>query len=352
MAVDNAKGTTLAPNYGKQSFKEKFLRRLRNEFVKRIQDTPFMFKSYPSYWHYFFNKNSLKLDEISGATDQYLTQKPDYGAGIGHQMANWNSGLYFSGLFGLKYAHTPFSSPKWENFFGFGEHEVSADSLIDLAEFKKVRLPRFDSRSEKHIDLIRLIIRSYAGEKVLFQFEINQGYSRQSDTSPILQQKFFQADGRKNDHLIFDKSSFNIALHIRRRMAIETDEMWKDRGLDNSYFSKVLDRTLATIQTSKKIEIYLFSQGSEADFPEFQKFDNLHFCMDMNPYDSFLHMVYADLLISSKSSFSYKPALISKGLKICPSSFWHTYPSTSDYILATNDGDFNTEQLNLKSKNI
>lgn len=65
----------------------------------------------------------------------------------------------------------------------------------------------------------------------------------------------------------------------------------------------------------------------------------------MNPYDSFAHMARADLLIASKSSFSYKPALISRGVKICPASFWHGYPDGNGFVLADDQGRFDTQAL-------
>jgi hypothetical protein len=331
----------LAPNYGKLTFKEKLTKRLRNEFAKIVYNTYFQFKAYPSYWHYQLNKKKIVNSE-----EHYLTQKPDYGAGIGHQLANWNSGFYFAGLFGLNFAHTPFSAPKWESLLGFGEGEVLAQDLMDSSEFKKVRLPRFDSNNAQQIQLISNIIKSYSSEKVLFLFEMNQGYANQFETAPLLSKKFFEAEARTNDKFIFNKNVFNIAIHIRQRMKIENDVTWKYRGLDNSYFAQVLKSTLRTLDSSKKIEIYIFSQGLESDFPEFSEIANIHFCLDMNPYDSFLHMVNADLLISSKSSFSYKPALISKNIKICPKTFWHFYPDTSDYIKADNQGAFDLDGLN------
>ena len=67
--------------------------------------------------------------------------------------------------------------------------------------------------------------------------------------------------------------------------------------------------------------------------------------MNMNTQESFLHMVYADLLITSKSAFSYKPALGNQGIKVCPRNFWHGYPDSSDWILVENDGTFNTASL-------
>jgi hypothetical protein len=60
----------------------------------------------------------------------------------------------------------------------------------------------------------------------------------------------------------------------------------------------------------------------------------------MSANESFLHMVHADCLITSKSSFSYKPALLSNGIKICPKKFWHGYPNSSDWILVDENGNF------------
>jgi hypothetical protein len=117
------------------------------------------------------------------------------------------------------------------------------------------------------------------------------------------------------------------------------------RWQGNDYFEKVLHKAVDNIKTNKPIAIYLFSQGEIKDFPEFNEFSNLHFCLDMNAQDSFLHMVNADLLITSKSSFSYKPALLSKGVKICPEDFWHGYPNHEDFILADSFGDFEIERL-------
>jgi hypothetical protein len=106
---------------------------------------------------------------------------------------------------------------------------------------------------------------------------------------------------------------------------------------------KVLENVLNGIETSKPKAIYLFSEGVDSDFSEFEQFYNLHFCLDMNAQDSFLHMVNADLLITSKSSFSYKPALLNRNIKVCPRDFWHGYPNGDDWIMVNEDGSLNSE---------
>lgn len=330
------------PNYGKDPKWEKIKRKFKSTLLRKIDGTPLKFAIYPAYWHYKFSltsKNSLQK-----SVNHFLAQKPNYGAGIGHQIANWNAGFYFSQYYNLKFAHYPFSTAKWDKFLGFGEGEIFAEEL-KKNKFKVVRIPRFDSTKEEEVELIKKVVASYKKPNILFCFEIDQGYMDQYHTALSMSKKFFNAPLRKEEKLIFKSNAFNIGIHIRRRMKIETDEAWKERGLDNDYFSKILQQVLANINTNKKVEIYLFSQGKIEDFPEFKMFEGIHYCMDMGPVESFLHMVYADVLISSKSSFSYKPALISKGIKICPSSFWHGYPATNDFIMANNDSSFDTTRL-------
>jgi hypothetical protein len=335
------------PNYGKTPLLVKIKNRLRNEIANRISNTWFQFRFYISYWNFKCRKSVQKGNENL----HFLTQFPDSGAGIGHQLANWNSGFYFAHKFGVNFAHSEFSSSRWDSFLGFGENEVKAKDLLGVRGFRKVRLPRFDSENEEQIELVKNIINSYNGHLVLFLMEINQGYLNQFETHTLLSNKFFNASSRKGDNLKFEIDTLSIAIHIRRRMLVETDEMFRNRGLENSYFKEVLQKVLVVIGNSKNYKIYLFSQGDIDEFPEFKGIENLEFCLDMNPYDSFSHMCKANLLISSKSSFSYKPALISKGIKICPNSFWHNYPKSPDYIMADDLGNFDinhlSNQLNL-----
>jgi len=75
-----------------------------------------------------------------------------------------------------------------------------------------------------------------------------------------------------------------------------------------------------------------------------EKYENVHFYLDLNPESTFLSFVYADMLITSKSSFSYKPALLNReGIKVCPKNFWHAYPNDEKWILMDNNGNFEKE---------
>lgn len=322
---------------------KKIKKRLRAETVAFFRKTSFYPKIYKSYWHYrFTNKNSV-TNPLN-----YYSAIPNPGAGIGHQMANWIAGYWFARQFGLSFAHIPFSTSKWESFLGFGEGEITVADLLQKG-YKKVRLPLFDELKSEEVALNKKIIASYSNQKVVFIAEQDQYYNNQFGVMEFIKDKFHSAPARIKDQLIFESESFNIAIHVRRGDIVIGQENQNPnllmRWQGNDYFEKVLHKVVATIGRDKPIAIYLFSQGEIGDFTEFEQFENLHFCLDMNAQDSFLHMINADLLISSKSSFSYKPALLSKGIKVCPQNFWHGYPDFQDWIMVDEKGNFEANKI-------
>ena len=316
----------------------KIKNRLRYEVVSRIRSTPMYPYLYSSMWHKLFSNKKTKKETVP----RYFVARPNPGAGIGHQMANWIAGYWFAKQFDLKFAHIAFSTPKWESFLGFGEGEKQFNQLLKEG-YKKVQLPLFSETNSEELSRTRSIIDAYAGEKVVFLCEQDQYYKDQFGVRKDLQNKFFNSKSRKNEKLIFLSENYNIAIHVRRG-DIVIGQKNKNPNLvmrwqNNAYFSNVLTNYLRTLRTEKTIAIYLFSQGEESDFEDFKHFPNLHFCLEMNAQDSFLHMVYADCLITSKSSFSYKPALLNRGTKVCPKDFWHGYPESKDWILSDEEGN-------------
>ena len=309
--------------------------RLRSKFVLVFKSKSFYNKFYISYWNYIFSTNNS-----IGFSLNYYSALPNPGAGIGHQIANWIAGYWFAKKFGLEYAHSPFSNLAWDSFLGFGENEITVDELIK-GGYKKIRLPFFDELNAKEIDLHKKIISSYSNRNVIFIAEQDQVYKDQFGVMDTLSDKFYNSPSRVYDKLIFDTKFINIAIHVRRGDIggrINDNPNFFLRWQGNEYFINVLRSVLDTAKTEKPIAIYLFSQGNVENFAEFNQFENLHYCLDMNPMDSFLHMVNAEILITSKSSFSYKPALINKGIKVCPKDFWHGYPKTNDWVLVDEKG--------------
>lgn len=308
-----------------------------SKIVAKSRDTKWYPCLYRSYWHMKLCKKENEEEK-----DNYFTAVPNRSAGIGHQLANWIAGFWFSKFFNLKFAHIPFSDHKWETFLGFGENEISAIDLIKNCGYKKVRLPLFKETNSLEVERIKKIIKSYYGGKIVFVAEQDQFYHDQYGIMDDLKKKFQNCKFRAEDKLFFSSKCYNIAIHIRRGDITNGlkngNANLRMRWQENQYYLNALNCFLKRFKVSKPIAIYLFSQGEKRNFSEFDKLESINYCLDISPIDSFLHMVYADLLITSKSSFSYKAALLSNGMKICPKNFWHGYPNTKDFILADENG--------------
>lgn len=92
--------------------------------VRYTKEKSFYPYLYRSYWHYLFHKS-----EAGKNTSCYYSARPNPGAGIGHQIANWIAGYWFAQQFRLKFAHIPFSTKKWDDFLGFGYGNPQVEDL-------------------------------------------------------------------------------------------------------------------------------------------------------------------------------------------------------------------------------
>ncbi|MFZ9092604.1 MAG: hypothetical protein ACO3FE_21205, partial [Planctomycetaceae bacterium] len=82
--------------------------------------------------------------------------------------------------------------------------------------------------------------------------------------------------------------------------------------------------------------IALFSEGEAADFREMQAMGAKLF-LNADALWTMRHLIEADILIMSKSSFSYVAALISDGIKLYE-PFWHS--PLSGWIRREPGGEF------------
>lgn len=297
------------------------------------------FYLYYSYWNANFFSNQRKRIGNENSPTLYFTAVPNQGAGIGHQLANWIAGYWWAKQFNVTFAHIPFSSESWESFLSFGDNEVLVSDL-EKNGYRMVKIPLFKENNFEEVEVIKKIIESYRGKRVILVCEQDQNYRDQFGVIEDIRYKFYNSAIRRTEKLIFSERNYNIAIHVRRGDILSDPDNanLQMRFISADYFQNVLDQTLEIIKSNKPMHIYFFSQGIVDDFAEFSNYPNLHWCLDMTAKDSFLHMVYADVLITSKSSFSYKPALLNKNIKIVPENFWHGYPANNHWIIANKNG--------------
>jgi hypothetical protein len=316
-------------------------RRLANTWLSLIRPLPFYPYLYRSRWHALLGRGG------EATAHHYLTAIPNRGAGIGHQLANWIAGYWFARLLGTRFAHTPFASPAWERFLGLDAGETAAASLR-AAGMPRVRLPLFDEDDPAAVARTRAIIASYRRPH-LFVLEQDQFYRAQIGVVDALRAKYAAAPARREDGLMFRPGRVSLAVHIRRgdvtAEAAAANPNLALRYQHETYFETVLGETLAAIDGRFEPDIYIFSQGDPETLATFRRFPNVRFCTDMGAHQSFAHMAAADILITSKSSFSYKPALLGAGIRIVPAPFWHDYPASPDWIVADAEGRFDAAAL-------
>ena len=272
------------------------------------------------------------VENMPRVRDVYITQIPNEGAGIGHQMANYIGGYHYSRIFGASHVYVPFKNKSWDEFLGFGEGEITLTELKKKG-YKVRRLPYFDETRD--FALIKNIVDSYDGQKVVLLTELDQFYPAQYEEIPYIKSKFEKASSRKKERLIYNQDEYNIAIHIRRGDIVQTTDNKTDalskRWLDMDYYEDIVKKLVSEYKGDKPIHLFIFSQGSPEEYSVFNKYASTTMCMDMSAMDSFLHMIRADVLITSKSSFSYKPALLSDGIRIVPAGFWHGYPENEKW---------------------
>lgn len=326
-------------------FKAKVYHKLRCLYVSRFQNGKKNLSFYRACRKYARQNGRYSIDK---KCRYYLTKIVNPSAGIGDQLASWITGYYYAGVFGVHYAYSFLYPKKWNDFFGFYRNEITVRELCSKRGYKKVWLPHFDENNPNDIAWIKEIMESYNNKKTVFYLEVDQVYTEQTGVMEDIKKKFREAAARQGEKLIYDREKLNIALHIRRGDITEGQKTNNPsltfRWLNNDYYVSVLDKVLEMCR-DKTVELYIFSQGKKEDFPELYKYRNINWCMDMSATASFLHMVRADILITSKSSFSYNPALLSDGIKICPQNFWHSYPDSRKWILADDEGSFDILKL-------
>lgn len=121
----------------------------------------------------------------------------------------------------------------------------------------------------------------------------------------------------------FDHKRLNVAIHIRRYTSTDcdTDSSRNYYTPDNhmkDYFINVINEIKKQDPNSV---FHIYSQGDVKDFDEISRLPDVILHLDENPIITLHHMIKADVLVMSKSSFSHIAAIYSSGFKIARLGF-------------------------------
>jgi len=259
--------------------------------------------------------------------------------GAGAQIQAVLSTMLFANELGIKYAHTPFKKiahnidndesyeAKWESFTNLGFNELAVDQIksreLNIVE---VSHPRQVKKVENTLHVI-------------------PDCHRFADRNPNLYLKLLPkfrrkyAESTEKPDLYFDLSRINVAIHIRRGEISKEDS---SRYTSNSLVLSVIRNISSALSDLKEEPVFhIFSQGDIEEFLD-MRLRGIIFHLKECPFTAFHHMVFADVLVMAKSSFSYSAALFSKGtMMYLP--FWHK--PLRNWVVVKKNGSFDKRKF-------
>ncbi|WP_143593741.1 hypothetical protein [Synechococcus sp. 1G10] len=110
----------------------------------------------------------------------------------------------------------------------------------------------------------------------------------------------------------------NVVIHMRRGDI--TPDLHPDRFIPNHVYEAIIRSLISTLGSSIKITVHSQSKSAEP-FSSLEAL-GVHLKLDASMHDAWTDMITADVLVLSKSSFSYVPALYNPNIVIYQ-PFWH-----------------------------
>ncbi|GKY94686.1 hypothetical protein MPSEU_000434100 [Mayamaea pseudoterrestris] len=140
----------------------------------------------------------------------------------------------------------------------------------------------------------------------------------------------------------FAKDAYNIAMHVRRG-----DILDPARWIHQPVYA-ALARRICKEHANAMVHVFSSGPNRDGNWSVLEEVSdvctNVSFHLNDHEIDAWVHMVSADALIMSKSSFSAIPALICQGDVYFPRDYWHIRLS-SFRVFDTNTGDLVASQL-------
>jgi len=240
----------------------------------------------------------------------------NYGDGMGQQIQRRISIWAYCKLNGVKYVHNPIESLQ-HNYSNDGEFENKADNFFNLGEGE---LGRSDV-DESQITT-KLCMNDYFDEN---------GVDLYDKVRDEFREKYFNTEKPK---LVFDESKENVAVHVRRGdiVAGNRTNRFRKRGNVDEYFISAMESIRDNSDEECKFYVYTqtrttkFGTMRKRDLSMFDNFRNLDMDVELVvngcPFSDIHHIMMSDVIVMSKSAFSYVPALFSDA-HVIYNKFWN-----------------------------
>jgi len=232
--------------------------------------------------------------------------------GFGSQFQTLLHMIYYAAANNAEYIHIPIRIME-HNYANDPSYVESMEEFMCVWLFKKINEINSSMPTIRHISNEEC--RNY------FQQSVDTAMSHSSLSS---YKSVFLETINKNH---YRSNKFNIALHIRRGDVQSTNSN-RERYTSNEFYLEKM-KYLSETYADKDIQFHIYSEGSVEEFECFQSENTvLHLNEDVKM--TFIGLITSNVLVQSKSSFSYVAGLLTKGI-VYHIPFWH--PPMSEWIL-------------------
>ena len=213
------------------------------------------------------------------------------------------------------YENDPLFVETLNTYMAIKKNYINIKDIQDISSIKICNIPELYTSIESNIDF-------YHNSEAIKKFK---GFFYKEKISP------------------FDSAYFNVAIHIRRTNSHDSRAL--GTTVPNTYHIDIIKK-ICNDNPSRNIKFHIYSQGNIEDFQEIVNLTyskpnkiwlknimqtyNIEFHLNESVLNTFNGMIFADILTTTTSSFSYVAGLISNGI-IYYKPFWH--PPLSKWII-------------------
>ncbi len=222
------------------------------------------------------------------------------------------------------------------------------EKRIQVGELRLIPLPAFEihipSNEQDDDDIYKSLdrfIQSHPESNIVFKIGDNRfgDYEYQSTRDWFIK-AYAKAREQHPIALTYKPTKLNVALHIRRGDLLPGRQFsdLSDRMLPDAWYLKLLEIIQDSVH--QPLALHIFSEGrdgqyhSEEGVPFSWKDHFKDAKLEVTEYidtsfmDTFHHLLYADVLIGSKSGMSHLAGMLGEQIKVMP-QMWHSYRGAS-----------------------
>ena len=232
--------------------------------------------------------------------------------GFGSQFQTLLHIIYYSSVNNAEYIHIPIQTIE-HNYLNDPQYVKTLEEFMCVKMFKSIH--DIDTSCISNVrNITSAECRNY------FEKDVNRAMSH---ISLVTYKSTFWNNINENH---YNNNKFNISFHIRRG-DVQPDYNGGRYTSNEFYLTQM--RYLSEKYKDRDILFHIYSEGLEGEFECF-KMPNTVLHLNEDVKTTFIGLITSDVLVQSKSSFSYVAGLLSNGI-VYYIPFWH--PPLSSWII-------------------